>query len=383
MKRSFYCVIVIVLLQLCSCGKTQDALVDMQKINGVQYKEGKDIADGFEIYSAQLPVNEENLGFYCVADSKIFYVVDYSDSLLDQTGTKESVRFEDKYNTQIHMYDMKKEEDMLLYKYDIDYCMKIFDIRTNGDRIVWVEQPKNGGWIMKTLNMGEKTEPQIIIDSTQISSDEINAAVPTMSEDKVYWYIHENGKKHPFSLYSYSFLTQEIQCEQVEIDLESPYEGFSLISEIGTLLKREDNEENIIELWDVKNSTIYKLNVVGEVSNPISNDYISVWMKNYESDETIYVYDRKVSEVSEIKLNPGRFFSYGIIGTKIFVNQREKSLYGGDGLICFDVEQKKYQQIMDTNQMFTIFQGCGNEIYTSVSENNLVTIVDIIEKEGH
>lgn len=153
MKKNVYFFMGILLVVLCGCGKTQDTSVDMQKATAAEYHEADHLADEFEIRSVKLPVKEENLGFYCVSDGKIFYAVDYSECLLDQTGTGENVKFEDKYNTQIHMYDMDQGEDQLVYQYDLDDCMPVFDLRAKGDRIVWIEQPKSGGWTMKTMDI--------------------------------------------------------------------------------------------------------------------------------------------------------------------------------------------------------------------------------------
>lgn len=353
MKKNVYFLMGILLVVLCGCGKTQDTSVDMQKATVAEYHEADHLADEFEIRSVKLPVKEENLGFYCVSDGKIFYVVDYSDSLQDQTGTGENVEFENKYNTQIHMYDMNQKEDQLVYQYDLDYCMPIYDLRARGNRIVWIEQPKNGGWIMKTMDTGDEIQPQSITDSMEMSSDENDAVVPTLGGNKVYWYQCEKEKKHPYSLYSYDFLTQKIQCEHQDLDVE--------------------------------NSKLSQLHIDGEVSAPVSNESLSVWMKNYETDGTLYIYDWDAAEIGKIDFNPGRFFSYGIIGDNVFVNQRDQSAYGSDGLICFDVKKKEYQQIMETDQMLTIFQGDEDEIYTSVVEDGVVTIITVTmrdEKSG-
>ncbi len=385
MKRKVYCLMGAAFVLVCGCGKTQDTSVDMQKATAAEYQEADNLADEFEIQSVNLPIKEENLGFYCVSDGKIFYVVDYSDSLQDQTGTGENVEFENKYNTQIHMYDMNQKEDQLVYQYDLDYCMSIYDLRARGDRIVWIEQPKSGGWIMKTMDTGDEIQPQSITDSTEMSSDENDAVVPTMSEDKAYWYQCKKEKKHSYSLYSYDFLTQKIQCEQTDLDVESPYEGFSLVSSVGTLLEKENDVHSLIHLWNVKNAKKAQLHIDGEVSAPISNESLSVWMKNYETDGTLYIYDWYAAEIGKIDFNPGRFFSYGIIGDNVFVNQRDQSAYGSDGLICFDVKKKEYQQIMETDQMLTIFQGDDDEIYTSVVEDGVVTIITVTmrdEKSG-
>ena len=70
MKRSVCCLMGVAFVLLCGCGKTQDTSVDMHKATVAEYQEADNLADKFEIQSVNLPIKEENLGFYCVSDGK-------------------------------------------------------------------------------------------------------------------------------------------------------------------------------------------------------------------------------------------------------------------------------------------------------------------------
>lgn len=323
-------------------------------------------------------------GFFSVYQKRAYYVVYYGDSLLDQTGEEGNVPFEERYNTEIRCLDMESGEDFLVYKYHLDYCIQVFDMQARDNRIVWVEIPAEGGWAIMTLDLDGMSQPEEILSNDAQPDNEFSEIVLTLAEEKVYWYGFKEGD-HPLSLYSYDFSTGDIITEDQGLDQESPYEGFSLISNWGTTLYRESADESTIHIINSDNAEQVDIFVSDKVSDPITNENLCVWRRDYESPKQLYVYHRDSAQTGVINVSPAYIFSYGILGDKILVNQQSQYSDNdeNEGLYCYDLDEKIFQKIdlgnLPDSDVLTIFQGAEGELYTSISTDGNVFVVDIQE----
>jgi hypothetical protein len=380
-KKINFFITVIPLLILSACGaKDKDIVVDMNETENIEFEKSEELENYFDIEIASLPITPICVDFYCVNDDKIYYAVDYYEILTDQTGLTGNIQFEDKYNTEIRMYDFQTQNDVVLYKYNEARCVSIFDIRANSNRIVWVETTDTG-WNMKTMVLGGESSPEIIVSGKK--EEGYSAVVPKVTEEKVYWYNSGNEGTNQVSLFSYDFSDKKIQCEEDMLSLASPYEDFSLIGNVGTMLRQSEDEKinNLILLKNMNNQKENRINISGCVGKPIANEKICVWMEGYDSRNNLYVYTFDGKKAGRIDMSPAYAFSYGIVEGYVFINQWQDSQYGTEGLYCFDTENGKYQKInlpcKAGTVLLTIFEESENSIYLSSEGNDTMQIICI------
>lgn len=274
---------------------------------------------------------------YCISDSD--KVSDLKETIEELSYTARQVQaelkledasllsFEEKYNTQIRVYDIKTDSDELVYQYHEDGCVDISDIIFDGTYLIWEEVKDDRTVYM--LDPTTQTQPQKL----DLESQAVN----------------------PFTL-----------CGNYDISLEKG-DGTSSIT-----IQNIDNHEK------------RTLSVKGAVNRPVANEYLCIWTEESGDADILYVYDFNEGKLSQIEFSPGRLFSYALLDHYVIANQRRESSYGKEGIYCFDLEEMTYEQLFssedDANTFLFTFQGVDHSVYFELADQtdkNKIAILSV------
>ena len=274
---------------------------------------------------------------YCISDSD--KVSDLKETIEELSYTARQVQaelkledasllpFEEKYNTQIRVYDTKTDSDKLVYQYHEDGCVDISDIIFDGTYLIWEEVKDDRTVYM--LDPTTQTQPQKL----DLESQAVN----------------------PFTL-----------CGNYDISLEKG-DGMSSIT-----IQNIDNHEK------------RTLSVKGAMHRPVANEYLCIWTEESGDADILYVYDFNEGKLSQIEFSPGRLFSYALLDHYVIANQRRESSYGKEGIYCFDLEGMTYEQLFSSEDdaytfLFT-FQGVDHSVYFELADQtdkNKIAILSV------
>lgn len=384
--RHLSLLVVCMALFLSGCGTKEEWYTQIEDITAAEYVE-MDMPDELSVEQYEIPLaahaNE------CGADTSdgiIYYLVDYSDYLTDQTGVHD-IPFEDKYNTQVWAYDTQTGENKLLYKYQEDKCVSVGEICCNKKYLIW-EEYRQGGWKVVGFPLGESSpEPKVIVERDP-DRGQLWDISPTLTEDALYWYDQLEGD-HPISLFKcgledgkidkirqglavQSFLTvmpkgETVFCENYE-------DGSDLIFH-----KLQDQEESIVR-------------VPTKINSPVISQEICAWARGSDvgDRESVYVYHREDKALEEIDISPYTGAYYEVMDSFLFVVCRDYGHAGGGGLYCYDTNNKGYVRLPfdEEDYFFFIQRPADGTLFLEMSkegdrdsEENLFRAIIISKKE--
>lgn len=371
--------LLIIFLTGCSQSRQQDIKLDKEELQTYDYQEVESSEQDIKISECEFSIPEHSqVDAFCVYNNIVYYVVGFSDYLENNTGSH-FVEFEEKYNTQIRSFNMNSKEDCLLYQYKEDNCINVTDIVCNGNYLIW-EDYQSDEWKIQKLSLAEDEVPEIIIDNSTYESGTLWTITPVITEDSLYWYDQSDEPDNPVTLYRYDFETKKTDTFQSGLDLSSPYTHVSIVNGICTFFEKKDKDKSIIYIYNLAKKELTTLTVPMDVSNPISNGEICIWLKgeDYYDREILYVYN--LLEGSFEQINVSNAFSYGILGEYIIVNQTDYDLYNNNELFCYDAKCKTYFPITSSENViygFT-FYGLPDNIYMEKWSDNKESKKEII-----
>ena len=357
---------------LCSCGQSEKEItVEESDISEPVFQEVDGLWNCFQITECTLDTPEICVGSYCVYDGKVYYEVNYSEQLIDQTGRSENIPFEEKYNTEIRSHDMVSGTEEVIYKYSADWCVDIKDIVCNGKYLIW--EDVDDVWKVNVLEVGTDTYPVVVVTGAQNEGD-LWEIVPTVTEEDIYWYNKNGSDNNCISLYRYNFAKQEISLVRSGLDLTSPYTRLPITEGLYTMFARMGNNSCRIMVHNIQGEEEKVINVPTEVCRPISNQNYCVWNRGYDDLSSIlFVYDFANQKTEKMDLSNGYSFSHALLGRYVIVNQRKDSVYGKEGLYCFDMVDKVYEQLeiekTENQTLLYTSQGLDENVYLQIADD--------------
>ncbi len=354
MKKYVLLLICLSVLFFVSCGENfkMNDLTNENQIMEYDYQETDRISK--EVVVDQFSFNNKSnqrIYPYMFFGNKIYYAIDYSFYYDDPLG-ENKLEFLKEHNTEIHSYDLGTGEDKILYKYDEERCVSLWEMDCNGEYLIWEDNLQDEKWRILAIKLDEISEPVEIISYQEDFGENWNVSIE-IDEDNVYWYDALYEREHPIILYSYNLKSEEIKVLKENLDLYSPYERFVVLDGIYSSYIYNSNETKI-KVSDIKGNDILELTTRGDILNPLCNDDICIWM-DADNNKKIYVYHIKEESLEIIKTNS--IFSYAILRDYIFVNQQ-------GGVLIYDVERKEYSDLVlseDEKRKACLYSIMGNE----------------------
>lgn len=356
------------LLTGCSFKKTEEIdLLDETKIKTYEYEDSNTINSNFIIdtFDIDIPI-ESRVGSFCIIDDTIYYSLDFTQIFENPTGEEAEPVFEDKHNTQIRSYDKKNNNDELVYQYKEDKCIEVTDIQSNGKYLVWEDYLNSSMYNVNCLNLINNEKEKIL--SREKGKENLSTITLKITDDDLYWYELSEGKTsdyNNFVLYSYDFKTKNTDIKEEGLYLSSPFEHVSIIEDIITTYKKDDDKDiTTISIYDNGKKKERQLKVSGDISDPISNGEICVWMDGYGYADGEYMFIYDLSEDSLEKIHLSYAFTYGLIGDFVLLNKDNESL-------IYDIKNKTYESLDQANYTSNgyIYHGLLGNLYAEKFEN--------------
>lgn len=354
----FFVFIFLLLITACSKGKVEEVdLTDIKQVTIFDYRKSESIKNNLkmEMFKIKIP-NGGQINSFCIYNNTVFYVVDFYNYFENPTGEKPHIDFEKKYNTQIRSFELENNEDLLLYQYDEEKCVQVTDMQCNGKELVWEDYIDVNSWNIKKMSLSENGVAENIF-SYEPEKGIMTAITLTITDDGLFWYNQVGDGVYSIELCRYDFETKKVSIEKAGLSLSYPFEHINILDGIYTTYKTNLNNTTQIYIDNLKNKEELILNVAGNIRNPVSNGEICVWLvfDDYQDGESIFIYDIKGQTME--KVDVPYVLSYGLVGNLLLVNQE-------DGLYCYDVKNKEYENIIKTEIPFGYtFQGQQNNIY--------------------
>ena len=364
MKKIYLIFIITILVSACSRNRTE--VIELgnaqQVITADDYKSELETIKMSEI-ELSLHMNG-NIGPIYIYNDIVYYSVDFIDYLTDHTGKGPVIEFEDKYNTEIRMYNVKTGENELLYKYNEARPISVSDIQCNGKALVWEDYPLGEMWRVKLFDLESRDEPVDIL-SYNIDNGEMFTIVLTITDDSLFWYDMLGGHDYPINLYRYDLATKKTYKEIENLSLSSPYEHVNIVNGFYTTYRKHSDNTATIYIHKMDSKEKLELHIEGNVSDPISNGEICVWVAGYNSNEREKVFVYNIREDTFIEIEVPYVFSYALVNNDVLINQSYEGLY------YYNTNSKKYHIIDGTEgtlYMYTV-QGILNNAYAEVMGN--------------
>lgn len=383
MKRYLFAMTTILcgIIFCTSCSKDNSKNIDLREVKPEQlssFEESNFINEELKIEEFNIALPEHGqVNSFCVHDKKVYYAVEFTDYLLStaQVGG-ESIPFEEKYNTQIRVFDSERNEDNVIYQYVEKKCVQITDLQCNGKVLVW-EDYQEGIWQVQMISLDNQADkdPMTIYACTE-DTGKLDSVTLTLSEKELYWYNQNEDLNNPIILYKYNFDDKVQTVVEEDLALSSPYEHVNIKNNVRTNYTGREDEKDTIRIYDGEN--VMNIEIGMNVSSPISNEKFCIWAEGYDYHERqlLYCFDRKENLFLAIPV--ADIFSYELIENIIIVNQEE-------GIICYDVSAKKVEDLTDVigGKCGFLYSGVEGNIYTEVYEESegILHIVNIEKKE--
>lgn len=324
-------------LFLSGCAAKGEWYRQVEDITAAEYSE-MDMPDEISVEQYGIPLADHaNVCGADTCDGIIYYLVDYSDYLIDQTGIHD-IPFEEKYNTQVWAYDTRTGENKLLYKYREDRCVRVGMICCNTEHLIWEEY--RDGWKIVDFPLGESSPEPTVIVEWDPDRGQLWDISPVLAGDALYWYDQQDGN-HPISLFRYGFGDGKIYRIRQGLDLRSPYESI-VVSEGETAIYENYEDGSDLVFYGLQEQEESIVRVPVKICSPVISQEICAWARGYNVGETepVYVYHRKEGTMEEIDLSPYKGSYYGVMGSFLFVICRDDKHAGGGGLYCYDTDSK-------------------------------------------
>ncbi len=307
-----------------------------------------------EVWECVLPYGRTVVGSYCLHDFKVYYEVNYWNTLIDQTGMTPNKEFSEEYNTQIRCYDMVNQTDELVYRYDSSKCEDVINIECNGRYLIW-EKIDNDGWELNSISLqGKGRNPDVV---TELSEGEMQTVFFTLRDDSVIWYDYVNGK---LNLYSYKLDTGEVSLLCEDCTLASPYEPPYIVGDDIVLYRTNEEEITDIISLDRKNRQKLQVQIQSKMVYIEANNDFYVWRNGYE-DKILYFYDNKQKRYSKIEC--GHIFSYALQDRYLVLNLWSQDSWNGEGIYCIDLKENQAYYVSGTD-VTTLWTNSGpNNVY--------------------
>ncbi len=358
-RKNISSLFLLLMLILSGCSdKANEKLWTLEDCEAVEIPCLEGEAPYAEVWECVLPYGRTVVGSYCLHDFKVYYEVNYWNTLIDQTGMTPNKEFSEEYNTQIRCYDMVNQTDELVYQYDSTKCEDVIDIECNGTYLIW-ENYDNDGWELYSISLQDNSssKPDVV---TELSEGEMYFVCFALRDDCAFWYDYKDKK---IKLYSYNLNIGETDLLYEECALTSPYEQPCIAGD-NILLYRMDEEE-ITQIVSIDRKNRQKINIQfqSEMADIAGNSEYYVWRTNYDfgGNEELYFYDIKEEQYRKIKC--GNIFSYALQDNYLILNLQQKDKWNGAGVYCIDLNEYQAYYISGTDAT-TLWTNAGpNNVY--------------------
>lgn len=289
---------------------------------------------------------------FCVEEDSIYYALSYR-----QFYEEGPVKFDPRHNTQIRAYNMKTQEDSLLYQYNESFCVTVTDMCCNGELLIWEDYDKfETDWCIKAMSITTKGAAETLIESSNIN-ERLTTITPTLTEDAIYWYELMDIENNLFALYKYDLAMREITLEQENRNLATPYAHVPIIDGVLTTCRYRD-DTSIIEIG--KDKDVIRIEVAGNIDDARCNGDICVWKAGVSNQNALFVYD--IQNDLCVKIDCGYFFSYALDDNYIIVNQE-------NGIYAYDIVKKTYTVLKETDEIGCLYTFTGNDaVYSEIMD---------------
>lgn len=353
-------------LALFSCSNQQEKNISINKSELSvlsDFQEVKSQKEKLIVEEINIPIPENcNVNSFCVYKDKVYYSIEFGDYLTGQMeiGGKE-IAFEEKYNTQIRVFHIGTKEDEILYQYKENECVSVSDIQSNGTEVIW-EEYKNGAWNIRLVLEDEVVEEPLVVVSQQNDGEQMENITLTIVEDGFYWYDQNENEENPISLHKYDFNKQEHVVKEKNLALKSPYEHVNIHNEIKSLYTEKENNRTIIQICENQNNVNLETDI--EVSSPIANEKLCIWMKGYDYHERqeLYCFDRE--KQTAYCIPTAYTFAYEVLGDMILLNQENE-------IVCYDIKNMERTTLTEGGKGYGfLFAGIEGNIYAEIFDSN-------------
>lgn len=357
---------ILLILPACSARETEEiSLLDEKQVKTFDYKELETIKNNFVVDTYEIDVPSEcQINTFCLFDDTMYYSLDYTKKFDNPTGAEPEISFENEYNTQIRSYNKKNNEDILIYQYSEDQCIEVTDMQSNGTYLVWEDYMNDGRYDINYMTLNSNNKPESITTREE-GKEGLTTLTLTITNDNLYWYELSNDSDGYYNLRCYDFKTKTIDVKNKELSLSSPFEHVNIINGIFTTYKKEEDDITVINIYDSTKKTNIDLKVSGDISNPMCNGEICIWMTGYDYEDREYLFIYDLSENSIEKIPVSYAFSYGINEDLVLVNQE-------NGMYFYDIKNRTYECLIETEYTSNgyIHLGLSNNLYVEKFGNS-------------
>ena len=302
--------VVMMSLVLCSCSNQQEKNISINE-NELSvlsdFQESKSQKEKLIIEEISIPIPENgNVNSFCVYKDRVYYSIEFGDYLIGQMEIGgEEIAFEEKYNTQIRVFHIGTKEDKILYQYKENECVSVSDIQSNGTEVIW-EEYKNGTWNIRLVLEDEVVEEPLVAVSQQNNAE--------------------------------------------------------LMENITLTVTEKENNRTIIQICENQNNVNLETDI--EVSSPIANEKLCIWMKGYDYHERqeLYCFDRE--KQTAYCIPTAYTFAYEVLGDMILLNQENE-------IVCYDIKNMERTTLTEGGKGYGfLFAGIEGNIYAEIFDSN-------------
>jgi len=319
--RKIIIYIVVCVIAITGCTNNNSISIDSAKDISKELVLSEDALSGIDVREHILPIPQNGeIGDEAVFGDIIYYSVLYMENMSNYANRVE-----------IYSYNTENKDTNKIYEYkNFNDLFYLNELKATDDKLYWNMISSDGiGWEIYEFDLISMQTKAI--HSSNVSNP-INIPSLTISNQLLAWYeIYKGDAYDEVSLVIYSFETREVESNNDQIHLFSPYDRAFIRDDFLTYLTL--NEDNIIvNVWDTINGNIQELEfeIGTRILNIRSNGEITVWHENYgESD--VYVYDHISNELYLISSEDDatRIFSIDLFDDFVLINDKKtKKIYG-------------------------------------------------------
>lgn len=221
---------------------------------------------------------------------------------------------------------------------------------------------------VKRLHLSDADAPEDIV-SYNITEGSLMTITLTITNNSLYWYEQNKESENALSLCKCDLKTGKQSVEKSGITLSSPFEKVNFINNYFVTYESSSDDKTTIHINNTNNSTnnskkALDIKVSDSIRGPISNGEFCVWMKGYDALDNVSLFIYDISKQTCERIQGSYIFSYGIIDNMIITNQL-------DGLYCYDMKNKEYAKLVETDQISYGYtaQGQENNVFTQDYED--------------
>lgn len=344
-------------------------LNEVAKYPHTGYKETDITKTCLKVGKYDIPLPEgAGCGAFCVYGDNVYYSVQYIG--LIHIG----VEFKEEYNTSIWCYRTDTKENELIYQYDLDYCVDIFDMKCNGNVLVWSEWHRYNSCRVKYFDLQNIDEPVEIITEGEGSLSEINMM---LSYDSVYWVEEVNGEKGKYNINRYSFTDEKVYREEESVPLAAPYKEMCMCEGMYAVCESDESGKYSIVIHNTAKGTEEVVEVSEAIDILACNSRFCIGKPDTSYSDCIYVYNIEYKQM--IKMEMEKFNQCVLMDNMVIVSAEA-------GVTAYNLD-KKEKTLLATDTGYSIYSGNDNNAYiamnnTGLSEMNIlnITMGAMIEK---